>query len=142
MFAVRAISGIAVLAASFYGTLFVMDSNSDNTGLLAIGTESRKPCGGPRVVLSRPFGTDKGFAVIADLPKFRDFADGSEFPSYSKLILCEDNNQLGPPHSLHDDIRVKGLGRYSHWQDYVIFSTSDNSNPQTNERAYSVQLPR
>lgn len=55
----------------------------------------------------------------------------------SSLRLYEDGTELGPPHSIHDDIRQKGGGRYSHWNEYIYFSTSDNSDPRTNGRTYS-----
>ena len=74
--------------------------------------------------------------------KFRDVADANESPSYSTLILCEDNRRLGPAHSQHEDIRKKGLGRYSHWNGSLIFSASDNSDPQTNKREYTIFVTR
>lgn len=55
----------------------------------------------------------------------------------SGLRLYEDGKVLGLPHSLHDDIRQTGGGRYSHWNEYVYFSASDNSDPRTNGRTYS-----
>jgi hypothetical protein len=30
------------------------------------------------------------------------------------------------------------MGRYSHWCDGLIFSTSDNSDPNTNKRRYGI----
>ncbi len=54
----------------------------------------------------------------------------------SRLMLFEDGRPLGPPHQLHSDIRTLGGGRYSHWNKYILFSTSDNSDPRTNNRRY------
>jgi hypothetical protein len=139
---VRIIGGIAVLMITFYATMLLMDGIPDNSGPNGVDTTSSTPCEGPRTILKRPFGTDKGFAVTADLPQFKGVADAVEFPTYSTLILCEGRKQLGPPHSEHDDIRMEGLGRYSHWNGYVIFSASDNSDPQTNMREYTVQVAR
>lgn len=64
----------------------------------------------------------------------------------SRLILLEDGKPLGPAHSGHKEIEDAGAGRFSHWRDdwnreYLYFSTSDNSNPQTNRRAYAVGTP-
>jgi len=42
-------------------------------------------------------------------------------------------------HSLHDDIRGVGQGRYSHWRNALLFSTSDNSDAQTNGRVYALR---
>lgn len=55
----------------------------------------------------------------------------------SDLVLLEDGRPLGPPHSLHADIRNLGAGRYSHWtRDSLYFSASDNSDPRRNGRRY------
>lgn len=67
--------------------------------------------------------------------------DSNEFPSRSRLILAEDGKPLGPAHQLHSDIMEKGEGRFSHWGGWLYFSASDNSDPRTNGRAYSVTLP-
>lgn len=130
--------GAASFATSFYVTLFFID-HSD----FGPGSYSRPvgPCAGPRTVLKRPFQHETGFAVQVALPQFKEFADGSEFPSKSNLVLCENNAALGPSHSQHNDVRTKGLGRYSNWNDYLLFSSSDNSDPQTNRREYSVRSP-
>jgi Sulfotransferase family len=58
----------------------------------------------------------------------------------SPLRLFEDDKPLGPAHSLHCWIRDPGLGRYSHWQERLLFATSDNSDPNTNGRIYSFDL--
>ena len=57
----------------------------------------------------------------------------------SMCVLLEDGKPLGPPRALHADIRKKGRGRYSHWtQRTLYFSTSDNSDPRTNGRKYTL----
>jgi hypothetical protein len=58
----------------------------------------------------------------------------------STLRLFEDGKELGPAHSPHVDIRTKGQGRWSHWgSNGLVFSTSDNSDPRTNGRKYTVK---
>lgn len=59
----------------------------------------------------------------------------------SPIQLYEDGEPLGPGHAGHDDIRTLGRGRFSHWGPKVYFSTSDNSDPNTNGRTYSVVPP-
>lgn len=59
----------------------------------------------------------------------------------SKLILYENDRPMGPSHSLHDDVRWNGHGAYSHWEGTLYFSASDNSDPRTNGRTYSVRYP-
>lgn len=65
-------------------------------------------------------------------------------PGVRKLHLFEDGKELGPGDSMHDDIRKKGNGAYSHWNPhtkgfFVYFSTSDNSDPNTNGRTYTLK---
>jgi len=57
----------------------------------------------------------------------------------SMLVLWEDGKPLGPPRSVHADIRENGGGRFSHWtRETLYFSASDNTNPRTNGRRYEV----
>jgi len=62
-----------------------------------------------------------------------------DFSGASTLLLLEDGRPLGPGHSLHDDIRQLGDGRYSHWGRSIFFSTSDGSDPRHNGRRYSIE---
>ena len=49
---------------------------------------------------------------------------------------------LGPPHALHDRIRRFGKGAYSHWRNKdLLFSTSDNSDPRSNQKTYRIRYP-
>ncbi|WP_128932689.1 hypothetical protein [Bradyrhizobium zhanjiangense] len=68
-------------------------------------------------------------------------SDTNDAPNRSRLELTEDRRPLGPAHSEHADIVEKGNGQYSYWQSSLIFSTSDNSDPNTNGRAYRVIDP-
>ena len=54
----------------------------------------------------------------------------------SRLILFEDGLPLGPPHQAHGEITSRGRGRYSHWNNFILFSASDNSDPRINGRHY------
>jgi hypothetical protein len=59
----------------------------------------------------------------------------------SRLQLFENGKLLGPPHQMHDVIRGKGMGAFSHWGNGLHFSTSDNSDPRTNGRVYRIRVP-
>ena len=86
-----------------------------------------------------PFARRRGRAWSIPAPDLSDLADnvpGRE--GRSPVYLFEDRRQLGFPHSLHDDIARAGKGRFSHWGEAVYFSTSDGSNPNTNNRAYHL----
>lgn len=57
--------------------------------------------------------------------------------------LFEDGKPLPHPQSAHADVRELGAGRYSHWDfptgPRIMFSTSDNSDPNTNGRRYEIR---
>jgi pectate lyase len=66
--------------------------------------------------------------------------DSNESPTVSKLRLFENGVELKPAHSVHQDIRNSGKGRFSHWGTALYFSASDNTNPGTNGRKYTYTL--
>ncbi len=59
----------------------------------------------------------------------------------SRLIFLENGAAIGSPHTLHDDIRTKGEGRYSHWNSSVFFSAPGCSDPRSSEKQYSIRVP-
>lgn len=67
--------------------------------------------------------------------------DTSRTPDASRLSLLEQDRLIGKPHSIHAEISAAGKGRYSHWGDMLVFSSSDNSDPRTNGRSYAVAFP-
>src|SRR5262249_42517962 len=89
------------------------------------------------IALARPFTRETGYAYTRKLSG-TDAGDTPEAPRQSRLQVCEDESPLGPAHAVHDDIRTRGQGRYSHWGEYLYLSTSDNSDPNTNGRRYSI----
>ena len=108
-----------------------------------IGKECRTCPAGSRTVLKGPFYRPwaDGKAYVASIPEFENNSDFTANPFRSALALCEGETRLLPPHTVVGEIRVDGHGRYSHWEKQVAFSTSDNSDPNTNGRTYSV-MPR
>ena len=72
--------------------------------------------------------------------EFAAVADDVERWRRSPLRLFEDGRPLVPPHALHFRIRTIGKGAYSHWRNELLFSTSDNSDPNENDRAYTFTL--
>jgi FkbM family methyltransferase len=71
------------------------------------------------------------------------FAPGDSVESaQAPTVLLEDDRVLGEPHSVHEHIRTRGQGRYSHWESHLYFSTSDGSDPRTNGRRYVAVLAR
>jgi len=89
------------------------------------------------LAITGPFVHDAGNAFEASLPDLAPYSD-SATSQQSNLRLYEDGRQLGPAHSVQLDIRDLGRGRFSHLGAVVIFSASDNSDPNTNGRRYTV----
>lgn len=86
----------------------------------------------------RQEGANGWYAVLP--PAFEGSTDVPEAPERSQLLLLENGRPLGPGHAVHNTIRVEGSGTYSFWRGGLYFSTSDNSDPNRNGRAYSVAL--
>lgn len=104
---------------------------------------------GEKHLLQRPFARlgRSNFAVIAKDPWFSSVADvPGQFDSSSPIMVYEDGKPIGPAHSTpHDTIGTLGHGRFSHWKagdtSMLVFSSSDNSDPETNGRDYWVVKP-
>lgn len=67
--------------------------------------------------------------------------DDEEHRASSTAVLLENDKPLGPAHSPHGEITAIGQGRYSLWRKggtTLVFSTSDNSDPNTNGRVYRL----
>ena len=65
---------------------------------------------------------------------------------HATVELTENGKRLGPANSSRDDIATRGHGRYSFMQDgmsqVLFFSTSDDSDPNTNGRVYRLFDPK
>jgi hypothetical protein len=93
---------------------------------------------GERIRMPPPFPFNGGYSYVVDLPDLERLADTIENATRSPLVICEDDRLMGPAHSFHQGIRESGRGRFSHWGTDLLFSTSDNSDPNTNGRSYQA----
>ena len=83
--------------------------------------------------LSGPFTSENGSAFTITMPqRAQDVAASARF------FLFEDEALLGPPDSSHETVRSVGNGAFSIWGSAIYFSASDNSDPNTNGRRYSL----
>ena len=83
---------------------------------------------------------EQGHCYIASM----DFGEEGDKDTGNKsmLVLFEDGKPLGPPRSVHADIRKQGQGRFSHWtRAGLYFSATDDSDPRTNGRKYELASP-
>lgn len=72
--------------------------------------------------------------------------DHLDHPAISELLLYENGVPLAQAHSPHDQILEHGNGLYSHWKDdmgqeYILFSSSDNTDPRNNDYEYTLLTP-
>ena len=92
-----------------------------------------------------PFLHQSGHMWQISAPQLCLLADNAEVRDgqrRSPVFIFEDDQQLALPHSLHDDIRRRGGGRFSHWGANIYFSTSDGSDPNRNGRRYRLIYPQ
>ena len=82
----------------------------------------------------------EGHAWVLKVPAMFGRGDAPDAPTASRLVLYEDDRELGPSHAQHETIRQIGRGAYSHWNDTLYFSTSDRSDPRRNGRTYRLAL--
>jgi hypothetical protein len=95
------------------------------------------------------FRHDEGFAYRLDLTGIEQVGPSDQespasllLDNASSLVVLEDERPLAGPHQAHTAIRSQGKGCYSHWGQYLYLSASDNSDPRTNGRVYSLVQPR
>jgi hypothetical protein len=92
--------------------------------------------------LRGPFLSNEGHCWTAHLPELHHVADSPETPQRSPLMVYENGVPFLEAHVPHQYIRTEGGGLFSHWQDFLFFSSSDNSDPNTNGRRYSYTVCR
>ena len=98
---------------------------------------------GEKVALHRPFFKVEKYAFVATTPELSASADSVNDNTRSQLLLYEDDRLLGPAHTIpHAEIAKMGLGRYSHWDNMIVFSTSDKTDANGNGRTYWAVLPK
>jgi hypothetical protein len=126
---VKVLGGLLVVVVSFFLTLWITNYFSpmcpSGSGVALVGPFTRF--------------APNGAAFIAKLPGLDAYADSVDAPQRSRITVCEDGHLLGPAHTIHAEIAKQGKGRYSHWKGVgVIFSTSDNSDPNLSGRYYWI----
>lgn len=89
-------------------------------------------------------------AYRAQTYRLEPYADDDLSNQRSPVIVYENMTPLGPGHAQRAEVEDLGRGRFYHstavgtpesWR-YVVFSTSDNSDPRTNGRTYWAVIPR
>lgn len=81
-------------------------------------SESSQPSRSFVVVLGKTAPLPRLFSTSGDIPSD---------PYRSNLRLQINGQPAGPPHTIHEEIRREGGGRYSHWGDAVLFSLPEGT---------------
>lgn len=126
----RVVGAFAIVLASFFATLVLMNYLSPLCPQ------------GETVLLNAPFAKQGPLWFYTAAPQLSGLSDTAEAPTRSPAVVCENNRPLGPAHTQHGEIAAKGSGRFSHTGLGFYFSSSDNSDPNTNGRSYRVVLDR
>jgi hypothetical protein len=110
-----------------------------------------RPPGTVVIHLKRPYWHEAGFAYRAsdlrhgvDVPLARIAADDptNKNDTSSPIQLYENKTPIGPGHSTFQAISKTGRGHFAHWSERgIFFSSSDNTNPNENQRSYWAVIP-
>ncbi|WP_271577502.1 hypothetical protein [Bradyrhizobium sp. CCBAU 11361] len=97
-------------------------------------------------ILRPPFAHYAGNAYLRYRASVGSKGDTSAEPERARLQLFEDGKPLGPAHTAPQDVSQLGAGRFAFFQvgedrPALVFSTSDNSDPNTNGRTYRINDP-
>jgi hypothetical protein len=133
------------------GVVFSSSDNSDPNSngrsyWVAVPEIDPAPKGKIVVQLVRPFEQhDHASVVRPDATRsLDDVGDDSQIEddARSPVTIYENGRPLGPGHSNFSDIARLGGGRFAHWRGKgIVFSSSDNSDPNDNGRSYWAVLP-
>jgi hypothetical protein len=107
------------------------------------------PRGSLVVALRPPYLHEAGLAWQADhmlsldMKALKPYADDPAIEhGRSPVVIYEEDQPLGPPHSNFADISKLGRGRFTYWIGQgLIFSSSDGSDPNSNRRRYWAVVP-
>lgn len=90
-----------------------------------------------------PMGST-GWTTSLALDAMPDIVEKLTAPKPSALVVLEDGKPLGPGDAPIDDIKERGRGAFNQWggphSTLLMFTTSDNSDPNRNGRAYALEL--
>lgn len=96
--------------------------------------------GSKTVELKGPFKKANGSCWSVGMPEFASVSDSCASPRRSPLVMFENEYRLTVNHASHAYIADPGRGFYSHWGNDILFSTTDNTDPNSNGRVYSIKI--
>ena len=88
--------------------------------------------------LPGPFVRGDGLMWTAHLPALAGVSDAGADPRASRVMLYDRADPVGLPHFMHAHIARHGGGRFSHWNEHLLFSTPDGSDPNADPGRWSI----
>jgi hypothetical protein len=129
-----------VVIASFFVSLDLLEYFDASMGTNCAAGASCCP-NGQAIDLSPPLSQLEGYAYKVSIPQLSDVGDTAESATRSPTVVCEGDHRMGPGHTPFLEIIQKGAGRFIHYNDIVVFSSSDNTDPNSNGRRYKIVIP-
>src|SRR5262245_12881521 len=131
---------VCVVSASFFVGLELLEYFDASSGR---NCAPGAPCcpNGQAIGLSPPISQLEGYAYKVTIPQLSDFGDTAERAMRSPTVVFEVDYRMGPGHTPFLEVIQTGAGRFSHYNDLVIFSSSDNTDPNSNGRRYKIVIP-
>jgi len=128
-----------VVIACFFVSLDLLEYFDASSGTNCAAGDSCCP-NGQAIDLSPPLSQLEGYAYKVSIPQLSGVGD-TERGLFSPTIVCEGDHRMGPGHTPFVEIIQKGGGRFIHYNDTVVFSSSDNTDPNSNGRRYKIVIP-
>ena len=126
--------------ACFFVSLDLLEYFDASSGTNCAAGDSCCP-NGQAIDLSPPLSQLEGYAYKLSIPQLSDVADTERTMTRSPTVVCEGDHRMGPGHRPFLEIIQKGAGRFIHYNDAVVFSSSDNTDPNSNGRRYKIVIP-
>ena len=126
---------------ALYAEIVAHTGKAERAGAISVTpqrrlTQSQNGLPVNEILLRAPFRYRHGHCFCKDVRQFFGPGDILDKPTDSQLFLFEDGKRIGISHTGIGLIERDGGGNFSHWDGVLYFSTSDNSDPNTNGRSY------
>jgi hypothetical protein len=138
----------AAMLAEKAGMIRLLSSMGGNANDLVTSRAPNDACvrwdniANPMLSPFQRFQSDReGHGFMFYVPGLLNVSDTDSQPHRSPVLICENNKMLAPKHDVLENISSIGLGAFSHYANFLVFSTSDNSDPNTNGRTYRYIIP-
>ncbi|UQD96757.1 hypothetical protein [Bradyrhizobium japonicum] len=126
-----------------FAVLFILCSSLPFVAAYFLARDPSDP-----LILRPPFDHHTNYAYVVGVAAGWSEVDDEHGEQSSTIEVYENGVRLGPAHSSVSDVVMIGGGRYRYMEvdsvnhtSGIIFSTSDNTDPNTNGRLYRVFNP-